>query len=188
MNCRICNSNEEMVIHSVKEMMLGLGEVFKYLECNNCGCLQLIEVPNNLYKYYPSNYYSLQDPPEIHFRSQFKKIIKSLRDSFMITGVGVLGSIIQRIFPNHSIELINFRIAKLKKIDKIVDVGSGLGIIPYVFYNAGFRNLIGLDPYLDSDIKYESGLCIKKMDFLDFNEKNLDVIMYNHSFEHLSNP
>ncbi|MGC8006318.1 class I SAM-dependent methyltransferase, partial [Salmonella enterica] len=37
-------------------------------------------------------------------------------------------------------------------------------------------------------IIYENGLTIKKIDFLDFNAYDFDVIMYNHSFEHLSNP
>jgi hypothetical protein len=47
-------------------MQLGLREEFEYFECSKCGCLQIEEVPLDLSKYYPDNYYSyLVDRPSL---------------------------------------------------------------------------------------------------------------------------
>jgi ubiquinone/menaquinone biosynthesis C-methylase UbiE len=186
-DCKICNTPLTRSFLA-KEMMLGLRNEFTYMECNKCGCLQLFDIPDDLSVYYPKNYYSLDDSPEIHFRGNLKKTIKSIRDNYLITGNGILGFLIQFLYPNKSIEMPNFRKADFRSTDKILDVGSGSGIIPYVFYNAGFTKIEGIDPFLSSDIIYNNGLRIRKGDFLDLNETGWDKIMYNHSFEHLSNP
>ncbi|MBR2648422.1 MAG: class I SAM-dependent methyltransferase [Sediminibacterium sp.] len=175
-------------LYTVKEMMLGMNDTFNYFQCVQCECLQIVKIPFNIEKYYPENYYSLKYSPEIHFKGEIKQTLKKIRDSYIITGKGFTGRIIQLFYPNLSIELYNFRKVKLKKKDKILDVGSGSGIIPYIFFNAGFVKTIGIDPYISNDITYENGLTIKKIDFLDLNVSDFDVIMYNHSFEHLSNP
>lgn len=187
-NCKICNTISSGTYYYPKEMMLGKRDTFKYFECENCGCLQLIEPPADLITYYPDNYYSLEDTPEIHFRGKIKPIVKAIRDFYIITGRRYLGALIQFLYPNKSIELFNFRLAKLKKSSKILDIGSGQGIIPYVFYNAGFKNTLGLDPFIKKSITYLNGLRIIKKDFLTFNEVGWDMIMFNHSFEHLAQP
>lgn len=187
LNCKICNTSLTKTF-IVREMMLGLRNEFKYMECSNCGCLQLVDIPNDLSFYYPKNYYSLDDSPEIHFRGKLKKILKSIRDNYLITGKGFLGLFIQLVYPNKSIELSNFRKVGFRLTDKILDVGSGSGIIPYVFFNAGFKNIEGIDPFLSGDIIYKNGLRIRKGDFLNLQGNGWDKIMYNHSFEHLSNP
>ncbi len=168
--------------------MLGYRDEFRYMECSNCGCLQLIDIPNNLAMYYPSNYYSLDDSPAIHFQGKIKSYLKSKRDYFLITGAGLLGRIIQLLYPNKSIEMPNFRKVAFKINDKILDVGSGAGIIPYVFFNAGFKKIEGIDPFLKEDISYANGLKISKGDFHSLTTKGWDKIMYNHSFEHLTDP
>lgn len=186
-DCKICNTPLTR-FYLVKEMMLGLRNEFNYMECDKCGCIQLVDIPDDLSIYYPKNYYSLDDSPDIHFRSKIKRTLKSIRDRYLITGNGILGLLIHLLYPNKSIEMPNFRKATFRLTDKILDVGSGSGIIPYVFYNAGFKNIEGIDPFLSSDIIYSNGLKIRKGDFLYLNESGWDKIMYNHSFEHLSNP
>lgn len=45
--------------HAIKELQLGLNEPFNYQLCNQCGTMQLLDVPENLGKYYPNeDYYS----------------------------------------------------------------------------------------------------------------------------------
>src|SRR5665647_1166720 len=57
--CIICQNTENNTTIAVKELQLGLGEVFNYQQCGNCGSLQLQDVPPDLGKYYPNNnYYS----------------------------------------------------------------------------------------------------------------------------------
>ena len=59
MNCRVCNTEIFLnVVISVPEKMFGTNENFDYCICPKCKCLQIINIPDNIDKYYPSNYYS----------------------------------------------------------------------------------------------------------------------------------
>jgi|GEM_PF-5382685 hypothetical protein len=35
--------------------MLGLGDPFDYLECSACGCVQLLNIPADMRRYYPGD-------------------------------------------------------------------------------------------------------------------------------------
>ena len=56
--CAICDNRHGNSIHLAREMMFGLRESFRYLECAACGCVQLLEVPDDFATYYPPTYYS----------------------------------------------------------------------------------------------------------------------------------
>jgi hypothetical protein len=56
--CRICANNENQKVSEVREMMFGFRDVFTYFQCSVCGCLQIADIPTDMSKYYPSNYYS----------------------------------------------------------------------------------------------------------------------------------
>ena len=62
MKCRICGSDKIATKISVREMMIPTRESFEYFECENCHCLQIENVPDNLGDYYGENYYSFQPP------------------------------------------------------------------------------------------------------------------------------
>lgn len=60
-SCKICTNKIDNKIYKVKEMMFGLGDSFDYLECHNCGYLQIVEIPSDMKKYYDlNNYYSFK--------------------------------------------------------------------------------------------------------------------------------
>jgi hypothetical protein len=61
-SCRICANTKGNKRHLAREMMFGLRDEFEYVECANCGCLQIKEIPHNLSDYYPEAYYSFQQP------------------------------------------------------------------------------------------------------------------------------
>lgn len=57
--------------------MFGFRDEFDYLECDECGCLQLITIPPDLIKYYPPNYYSYQSLSESDYiQGGFTKSVK----------------------------------------------------------------------------------------------------------------
>ena len=60
MVCRICGSKDLNDAIHVKEMMIPTYEVFNYVECRNCHCLQIEEIPSDLERYYGPGYYSFQ--------------------------------------------------------------------------------------------------------------------------------
>jgi SAM-dependent methyltransferase len=70
---------------------------------------------------------------------------------------------------------------------RILDVGCGSGHRLYELNNAGFHRLLGIDPFIKSDIHYPNGLTIKKQT-LEEVAGDWDVIMFHHSFEHLIDP
>lgn len=51
----------------------------------------------------------------------------------------------------------------------------------------GFQNLMGIDPFISETLNYDNGLIIKKIELNDVEGK-FDLIMFNHSFEHMENP
>lgn len=65
--CRICGTEAKGKIYDVKEMYFGSGEEFAYFECEQCQCMQIAEIPDNLGEYYGNDYYSFSAPklPEV---------------------------------------------------------------------------------------------------------------------------
>jgi hypothetical protein len=61
--CRICGNDTGNVVHHCSEKMYGLGDEFDYFQCQNCACLQIEEIPPDLGKYYPDDYYSYRRNP-----------------------------------------------------------------------------------------------------------------------------
>ena len=77
---------------------------------------------------------------------------------------------------------------------RILDVGCGAGHLLHSMKEAGFNNLLGIDPFNKKDIEYDNGLTIVKNSIHDLPVKSTaekdtsgdwDLIMYNHSYEHV---
>lgn len=180
MRCRICKNEIDNKIYIVREMMLGTREEFKYFECSNCGCLQIFEIPENIEKFYPSQYYSYKI--EIS-TNHFKKILKRCRNNYSFYQKGSLGRILNTIAPNKTLNLIGQ--IKLSIESQILDVGCGAGQILLELKELGFNNLLGIDPFIESDINYSNGLEILKKSIFEINGV-YDLIMFHHSFEHIA--
>ena len=182
MNCRICNHSEGKHYNAI-EMMFGMKDSFAYFECDNCGCLQIKEFPDNMGRYYPANYYSFST---VGNSSGFiKKIIKKLRDKYAITGKGITGRLLYPYFPNESLKILSA--VEVKKGSSILDIGCGDGVLLKTLNSIGYKNLLGADPFLEQDIVYEDGLKIVKKFIYEVKGK-WDIIMFHHAFEHIPNP
>jgi len=59
--CRVCEATAQGRTHIAREMMYGFRDEFEYYECPVCGCLQIQQVPSDLSKYYPRDYYSFRN-------------------------------------------------------------------------------------------------------------------------------
>jgi SAM-dependent methyltransferase len=80
-----------------------------------------------------------------------------------------------------------FRGLGVRKSSTILDVGSGAGRRLHVLAAAGFRRLQGVDAYIDESRTYSNGVSVRKVDLSDVRE-SFDVVMFNHSFEHMDDP
>lgn len=65
--CKICGAEANNKVYHVKEMYFGTGEEFAYFECEQCQCMQIVAIPDNLGDYYGKEYYSFSTPkiPEV---------------------------------------------------------------------------------------------------------------------------
>jgi len=124
-------------------MMFGSREEFDYLECSNCGCVQIIDVPASMSKYYPANYHSFA--PMSH-PGKLRKWLTRVRDSYAVSNRGALGKILSRYFAPH-IALRSLSHLRLDRSARVLDVGCGSGLVLNAMGNVGFTSLVGIDPF-----------------------------------------
>jgi 2-polyprenyl-3-methyl-5-hydroxy-6-metoxy-1,4-benzoquinol methylase len=182
--CKICNNIYNNVEYDAFEMMFGTKSVHKYIECSKCYCLQIDEIPLDLNRYYPNNYYSFKKTTN-YYNNNFKKFLIKKRDKAILFNHGFIGKLLNLIWPVNSLIKILGGL-KLNIKTTILDVGSGSGSKLLSIANSGIK-INGIDPYIENKVEYEDGLIIEKKKLEDINDK-YDIIMFNHVFEHLSNP
>lgn len=184
-SCRICNNKQGNKIHTAREMYFGLQEEFDYLECAECGCLQIINIPKDVSKYYPPDYHPHNKVVKLkdHY---IKSILKIQMANYCLHGKKyIVGWLLSKIFD------CGF-LAKIKNIGldfnkQILDVGAGSGKTLVYLRRHGFTNLTGLDPYINKNIIFENGIKIYKKDLFEIN-RQYEFILLNHSFEHMPDP
>ena len=182
LTCKICTNNSNNQILKVREMYFGTREVFEYLECSNCGCLQLLNPPNDFSSHYPKDYFTFQQKHE----GRIKSILNRYRDKAAMGEKSFLGNILYKKFGEPTY-ISRLKIAGVGSKDSILDVGCGKGILLHKMKESGFENVLGIDPFIDETIIYPNGLKIIKKNFNELEGK-FDFIMFNHSFEHMENP
>lgn len=182
MQCPICGEDHYNQIFKVKEMQMGLREEFEYVECSNCGCLFIKRIPDNIGNYYDINY-----NPHKHQDNLFDKISKKLSGLYIANN-----PIIKSLFDNKVTVTTKFwnSLVDKKLINfesQILDVGCGDGSFLNILKKGGFRNLTGLDLFID-DENMLNGITIYKTSLEEFqSNKKFDLITLNHSFEHMDN-
>ena len=183
LRCRICNNESGNRLHQVREMMFGLRDEFEYLECASCKCVQIVEVPASMSKYYPANYYSFAPIPN---RGRLLKLLLKLRNRYALSGRGVIGKLLHRVAPP-KLPLSSLAPLELEHDANILDVGCGRGLLLSALGELGFDNLLGIDPFLAADVEDENGVLLLKKTIHDVTGE-FDLIMLHHAFEHISDP
>lgn len=182
-SCKVCSNTEGNNFYQIREMQLGTRELFTYMECHICGCLQLVDVPSDLGKYYPN-----QDYYSFNLDLKFKKpgLPQKLKSSWLLEGknpvTGKLLSLGYRVPDYYSW----MRIPGIKKEDAILDVGTGNGGLLSSLYKIGYTNLTGIDPFIERE-KQHGEVRILKKNIYDMKGM-YDYIMLHHAFEHMDEP
>jgi 2-polyprenyl-3-methyl-5-hydroxy-6-metoxy-1,4-benzoquinol methylase len=164
-------------------MQLGFREVFTYMECSNCGCLQLLDIPADLGRYYPNDgYYSFHHP----LKQQRPGVLQRIKSSYLLHGKNVLPGRLLSIGYKVPDYYSWVKIPGIKNNEAILDVGSGNGSLLISLARIGFSNLTGIDPFIKTDLKVGT-INIYKKNIFEV-EGQFDYIMLHHAFEHMEDP
>jgi SAM-dependent methyltransferase len=181
--CEICNNTVDNKSYVAREMMYGYRDKFEYFECGKCGCLQINDVPENLSKYYPTDYYSIM---KIEEKGLLKSFLKRQLANYSFYNKGIIGKMLTMKY-DLAFDPEWFRRSKVSFDSKILDVGCGSGHLLYYLQLVGFSNCTGIDPFISEDIFYNNGVTILKKEIRDHDDQ-FDFIMLHHSFEHMKEP
>lgn len=191
--CRLCQSTGPHRTVAVREMMFGSQETFEYYNCAACDTLQIVNEleGEELMRHYPANYYSYNGSGQprafqwlVTQQDRFKSrmggwpvgalLTTSLPDGILraLTGGDVFGMLNQLAVQHDA---------------RIVDVGCGDGALLDRLARVGFKSLSGADPFIAVDSETPRGVPIMKR-YLSEVGGEFDLIMFNHSFEHMPDP
>ena len=186
--CGVCGSTGPFERHHVHENMFGLDESFEYRLCFGCGCMQIVDVPTDLWRYYGSGYYSLGKGGD---HGPLATIFIRARNRHLSGRFDPIGAWLAR--HRSYAALSSLRPLKFPRDARIVDVGCGNGELLRALQSAGFTRLLGLDPFVARDIDLGGGLMVKRAELVDLvdepdQSKSFNLVMFHHSLEHIDNP
>jgi 2-polyprenyl-3-methyl-5-hydroxy-6-metoxy-1,4-benzoquinol methylase len=189
LTCEICRNKAGNKIHLVREMMLGFRDGFRYLECGACGCLQLVDPPPDMARYYPSDYVAFRARerrvPVLALQG-FRRYVRKRRNQ----GFFERRSWLNRFLADRHgyLSLKAFAHMGVSRKARVLDVGCGAGTLLVDLKELGYENLLGVDRFISSSIDYGNGLKIIKGVLEDLVGTTWDIVMFHHSLEHMSDP
>ena len=167
-------------------MQLGLRETFSYMECGNCGAMQLQDIPADLGKYYPNeDYYSFNLELDVRKKPDALRKIKS---SYLLYGKHALPGALLSICYKTPDYFDWVKIPQVQYNDAILDVGTGNGSLLLSLFKIGFTNLTGIDPFIDKEHHYGAVNIYKKDIYSIEAKQQYDLVMLHHAFEHMDEP
>ena len=191
MNCRICHNSENNIQHLFREMMYGTRDEFEYVECSKCGTIQIGYLPPNIADYYPRNYGGFSGVGAAGYSTKLSSKLIARAAGRYFTGSGGLTGFLATKIRKWPDELFPYYLREefldLNLNSNILDFGCGSGDLLLKLNYLGFKNLLGIDAFVDDEIAYENGLRVLKTELSNVDGK-FDLIMLHHSFEHLPDP
>ena len=195
MKCKICGNVESNKSIKVREMMFGYRDCFDYQECGNCGVLQLINIPQNIDKYYPSSYNPYQDSYGLISKITIYLFYK-VYNYIVFNKSLLIGKTLLKLDSDDNIFFTTIQIGTLMKLllksrdfDKdssILDVGCGSGQFLRILEKMGFKNLHGIDVFTNKNNGTKIKITESTLESYD-TELKFDLIFLKDSFEHMDN-
>lgn len=210
--CRVCGqavARDNGRFFSLREMMFGTRETFEYFECSaqGCGCVQIVTVPAELPRFYPSDYRCWLSPNHQLTRNplaRFRQKLKWRVVDYELGVDGVLPRLLHGVARSRKLPVWmcppgGWGEPSLTRQSAILDVGTGSGVNLVHLAELGFTNLLGIDPFIDAGHQLAPGLAIRKVSLAELLNaeatstgaeppQRFDLVMFHHSLEHVPNP
>jgi hypothetical protein len=151
-------------------MVLGTRDEFLYFECSECGCLSIVEDPDDLQRYYPHNYHNFK-PRQLSCLRKLRNALYLSRFSFLINW-------------HEKKELDLIRRVHLKKNMSLLEVGDSFSSLLSDLRELGY-DAHGVSLLARSDVRDLYGVRIERKTLAEVNDK-YDVIIFRNSLEHMS--
>lgn len=185
-SCPFCFSGQVLETLAVKEMYSGTRDVFHFAVCSECRSAYITDFPENISKYY-DGYYSFADKSLTLEQIWWKRSIVTVYSKLVVrSGFSFLFRPFFRCPSPRQMNVLSpnlqaFMVVGANASARILDVGSGAGQFVKMMKRFGYDCATGIDPFLDEspDLPYVRRSDIHSVD------GTYDVILFNHSFEHL---
>lgn len=182
--CRLCQKESDNTIE-VQEMMFGMNKTFEYNICDSCKSMSLVTIPENLAEYYPDNYYSFIKTE----KSKLKNWVSNKKSAHNLGNLNLVGFLATLVNGTNSNLKAIRKCNPNKNTSKIIDIGCGDGFLLDKLNEQGFKNILGIDPYLEKDIQKEDYIIRKEtIEGLIASGYKFDIIILSHVFEHFEEP
>lgn len=183
MKCKICGGSQTSFFVTVEDYYL-TGDVFDLIKCEECGTVQtLIALRDDFFdKYYQTNYYAhqssqLKPGPREKVHCDLLRIKKGEKISCFSE---IRAQLLRKLL-----------LVELPDMDKgtLLDVGSGSGQLLAVAREVGFQ-CDGVDPSQTARESIMQLGCNAYPDikFVDRPNEYYDIIVFNQSLEHMTDP
>jgi SAM-dependent methyltransferase len=147
-------------------------------------------------KYYPDTYYAHLDGPQGPARrtGALRERGKRLRNRYTVLRRGLVGRVLHGIRPYEELAACMAKHfpgggvaeTRLTVRSRVLDVGCGAGALLLALQSAGFRHLLGIDPYPAGEARWRAPL-IQSREIHQVSGQ-WDLVMFHHSFEHIPDP
>ncbi|MDF1505970.1 class I SAM-dependent methyltransferase [Roseisolibacter sp. H3M3-2] len=181
--CKMCGGARWARTFAARERQFALPGEFTYGECAACGSLQLLDVPASLGDYYPPGYYSFEVPAGGGPVARLKRASALAA----VTGRGAVGRALGVLQPPPTAGMAHWLAAAGATPDtRVLDVGCGSGALLRAMDAVGYRDLTGVDPFLDRDRTVGRVRLLRGT--VEAMDATFDLVMMHHALEHVPEP
>jgi hypothetical protein len=109
MKCHICGNTNGNSQYTVEERKIGLGDKFTYFQCKDCECLQILNVSEDMSRYYPLDFNSFVIEPDVMYNNIFLRPFLKMRDYYAVFDKGIVGKFLYSLYPNYNLKALKNR-------------------------------------------------------------------------------
>lgn len=182
--CLACGASERAMRLVTGDRMFDVAGAFAYDECARCGCVQRVTPLEDPAAHYPGNYYAFAGSPR---RRGPREALRRLRNRGVFARHPV-GRLLARLaaHPVHGAATWIER-AGVRRDSRILDVGCGRGDLLHDLADAGFTQLLGIDPFAPEAVLHGDPPIRRTSlgELAATSADPFDLVMFHHALEHI---